>query len=388
MSNSRPSDGGSPPQVVITGLGVTTAFGRGSQLLLDGALAGRSAFSQVSRFGTDRCRVRVAATLPGAPALADELAAVIDQACDTAGLDPQSRADAVFLLAAHGDPAAARDPEAASTVSVGRADGGSAAALAASCGLPSPARVYTAACVAASTAVADAAAMISSGRAARVIVAAGHLVDADTFGVFDAGRVLASDGQVRPFSAGRQGLLLGDGAAAVVLEPAAAASQRGAAVLARLAGWGRAGDAYHVCQPRPDGAGLARAIDAALSRAQASRADIGYVNANGTGTAFADASEAAALHRALGGYASKIPVSSSKSVHGHALEASALIELVVTVLAMRAGLLPVNAGFLAPDSECELDLVLGTARQARPDYCLSLNAAFGGANTALLLAAA
>jgi len=386
MGSSRPPAAGSPVQIAITGLGVTTAFGPGSQPLLDGVLAGRSAFSQVSRFGTDRCRARVAATLPGAPVLADELATVVGQACDAAGLDPQGRADTVFLLALHGDPAATRDPAATSTVSAG--SGGTATAVAARCGLPSPARVYTAACVAASTAVADAAAMISFGRASRVIVAAGHLVDADTFGVFDAGRALASDGQVRPFSAGRRGLLLGDGAAAVVLEPAAAADQRGVPVLARLAGWGRAGDAYHVCQPHPDGSGLARAIGAALSRAQANRTDIGYVNANGTGTAFGDASEAAALHQALGSDTSKIPVSSSKSVHGHALEASALIELVVTVLAMRAGLLPVNAGFLAPDSECELDLVLGTAREVRPDYCLSLNAAFGGANTALLVAAA
>jgi 3-oxoacyl-[acyl-carrier-protein] synthase II len=381
MYNAEP-DRCAAPQIVVTGLGVTSAFGRGSKTLLDGVLSGQPAFSEVSRFSTDRCRVRVAAALPGQPELGVELAAVIDDACDAAGLGPDNRADTVFLLALHSDAAAARDQSARSI------SGDVVTDLTARTGLPRPARVYATACVAASTAIADAAAMISSGRAAQVVVAAGFLVDADTFGLFDAGRTLASDGQVRPFSAGRRGLLLGDGAAAVVLEPADAARRRGAQVLARLAGWGRAGDAYHVCQPRPEGTGLARAIGAALSRARVDRADVGYVNANGSGTSFADASESAALHLALGSYAGTTPVSSTKSLHGHALEASALIEFVVTVLALRAGALPVNAGFLAADPACDLNLVLGAPREARPRYGLSLNAAFGGANTALLVAAA
>jgi 3-oxoacyl-[acyl-carrier-protein] synthase II len=215
---------------------------------------------------------------------------------------------------------------------------------------------------------------------------AGYLVDADSFALFDGGRVLARDGRVRPFSAGRQGMLLGDGVAAAVLESAGAARRRDAPVSAWLAGWGRAGDAYHVVQPSPDGSGLARAIGAAMRRAGMEPADIGYVNASGSGTGYADASEAAALHRALGGHAAKVPVSSTKSVHGHALEASALLELVLTVLALRAGFLPVNAGFLAPDADCGLELVLDPAREARCRYALSLNAAFGGASTALLVA--
>ena len=114
---------------------------------------------------------------------------------------------------------------------------------------------------------------------------------------------------------------------------------------------------------------------------------MGYVNANGTGTPQSDAAEAAALHRAFGECIGGVPVSSTKSVHGHALEASALLELVVTVLALRSGLLPVNAGFLEPDADCELDLVLDTPRAALPRYAMSVNFAFGGANTALLVGA-
>lgn len=372
----------SPASVAVTGMSATSAFGRGTGPLLAGALGGQPAFGQARRFSVERRRAKAAAELPGTPVLADELAAVVGDACDMAGLHPAERASTALLIALHTDSAAAREPGATSVT------GNTAAVVAARSGLPDAQRVYSTACVAASTAIADAAAMIVSGRADRVVVAAGYLVDEDSFALFDGGRVLARDGSVRPFSAGRQGLLLGDGVAAIVLESAAAASRRGASPLAWLAGWGRAGDAYHVCQPCPDGSGLARAIAAALRRSRVDPADIGYVNANGSGTGYADSSESAALHRALGVYAGELPVSSTKSVHGHALEASALLEFVLTVLVLRAGWLPVNAGFLAPDEECRLNLVLRSARETSCRYALSLNAAFGGASTALLVAAA
>ncbi|HWF81999.1 MAG TPA: beta-ketoacyl synthase N-terminal-like domain-containing protein [Streptosporangiaceae bacterium] len=367
-------------QIVITGLGVTSALGRGDDHLLEGVLAGRPAFRPATRFDTSRCRAGAAAELKGEPKLGVELAAVIEQACQRAGLGIADKAGAELLLALHSDAGAARDPGASDVI------GAVPGEVAAATGLRCPTRIYTSACVAASTALADAAAMIRSGRTALVVVAAGYLVDADSFWLFDAGRTLARDGQVRPFSLSRLGLLLGDGVAAVVVESAATAASRGAQPLARLAGWGRAGDAYHVCQPRPDGAGLARAISAALRRARVEASDVGYINANGSGTTFADASEAAAIHLALGAVAESIPVSSTKSVHGHALEASALVEFVVTVLALRAGQLPVNAGFIAPDPACRLNIVLDNPRETRSRYALSLNAAFGGANTALLVA--
>jgi 3-oxoacyl-[acyl-carrier-protein] synthase II len=379
---SLPPAGRAAAQVVITGMGVTSAFGRGSAALLDAVLSGRPAFGPVTRFGAERCRVQVAAQLPGTPVLADEIAAVLQEACDDAGVGPELRARTTLLVALHSDAAAARDAQAAAIT------GDTAAAVARRCGFPAPPRVYAAACVAASTAVADAAAMIVTGEADRVAVAAGFLVDHDSLALFDAGRALAADGVVRPFSAGRRGLLLGDGVAAMLLESAAAARDRGIRPAAVLAGWGRAGDAYHVVQPRPDGSGLARAISAALGRARLDPADVGYVNANGTGTRYSDAAESAALHRALGPAAHRVPVSSTKSVHGHALEASGLLELVVAVLALRAQRLPVNAGYLGPDRDCQLDLVLTAARAAGPRYALSLNAAFGGANTALLVGAA
>lgn len=357
------------PAVVLTGLAAASAFGRGQpgDALPERAVAGQDAFTPVTRFDTARRRSTVAATLPGDPVLADELVAAVERAAADAELTGPALASCPLLLAA--------------PVTDGRA--GIAAEVARRTGLPVPPRTYTAACVAASTAVTDAATMITLGRADRVLVAAGYLVDANIFATFDAGRALARDGRMRPFSAGRQGMVLGDGVAAVVLESAAAARGRGVEPKATLPGWGRSGDGYHVCQPRPDGTGLAKAIRTALDRAGVAAAQVGYVNANGTGTPLNDAAEATALRAVFGA----VPVSSTKSVHGHALEGSGLVELAVTVQALRSGRLPVNAGFVEPDPACALDLVLGEPRPASPRYALSVNVAFGGANTALLVGA-
>jgi len=390
MNTSVPRRGAAPAGpaggVVLTGLGVVSAFGRGTEPLLSGVCAGEPAFAPVERFPVDRRRVRVAATLPGTPELTGELHRVVDDACTRAGLDAADRAATPLLLAVHGDPDLARAPEHERPT---RGAGALAARVATASGLSGVLRTYTNACVAASTAVADAAATIALGRAERLVVAAGYLVEADQFALFDAGRALAADGRVRPFSADRAGILLGDGVAAVVLESVAGADRRGATPLARLAGWGRSGDGYHVVQPRPDGAGLARAIRSALDRAGLAPGDVGYVNAHGSGSAQSDVAESAALRLAFGPDLAGVPVSSTKSVHGQALEASGLLELVVTVLALRAGRLPVNAGWLGPDGQCPVDdVVVDGGRPLLRDTALTLNAAFGGANTALLVRAA
>ncbi|MBB4950949.1 3-oxoacyl-[acyl-carrier-protein] synthase II [Kitasatospora gansuensis] len=371
-----------PRSVVVTGAAVLSALGRGVEPLLTAALDGTPAFAPVQRFDVSGRRVGRAAAHPGSPVLADELDRAVGEACDRAGLSAAQRADCPLHLAVHGDPALARVP--APDRPAHGADA-FAEAVARRAGLSGGSRAYTSACVASGTAVADAASAVARGQADRIVVAAGYLVEADQFAVFDAGRALARDGQVRPFSSGRTGLLLGDGVVAVVVEAASAARARRANALAVLAGWGRAGDAYHVCRPRPDGAGLARAITDALHRGRVGPERIGYVNAHGSGTPIGDTAEAAALHRALGESAATVPVSSTKSVHGQALEAGALLELVVTIAALRAGRLPVNAGYLGADQTCPLNLVLGRAAATGTDHALSLSTAFGGANTALLV---
>lgn len=371
------------PNVVITGLGVISGCGRGPDALFDAVERGRPAFGPVMRFDVASRRTGHAAELAGSRELATELVGVIGDAVAQARLDRSQRAQTPVLLAMHSD---LRSPAIATDV---------AEALDAQFGFPAPRRMYTGACVASSTAVADAAADIRAGRQERVLVAAGYLVEPDTFAVFDAGRALSRDGAARPFSLGRSGLLLGDAVAAIVLEAAAAARRRGVEPLARLAGWGSAGDAYHVCRPRPDGGGLVRAIGAALRRAGAAPEDVVYVNANATGSPLADPAEATALRRVFldrpfaddGVMTCPVPVSSTKSVHGHALEASALLELIVTVLALARRRLPVNAGYLGEDSDCRLAVVVDPSRSVRPGYALTVNCAFGGANTALLVGA-
>ena len=358
------------PRAAITGLGAVSALGRGAQAQLAGAMAGTAAFGPVRRFGTGGRRVTDAATLADAGTLADELAGVVEEAC--AGLSATERAETPLLLGIHGHPDAGRVATATTA--------GFAAELAARAGLAGVARVYTCACVSGSTAVADAASEIRKGRSGRVVVAAGYLVESDQFALFDAGRALAKDGAARPFSSCRSGLLLGDAVSAVVLEPVGDKE-----VLAEVAGWGRAGDAHHVVRPDPEGAGMVRAVEAALHRAGIEPGEVGYVNANASG-ADGDSAEATALRRVFG--AARPPVSSTKSVHGHGLEGSGLLELVITVLAAQAGKLPVNAGHRAPDPACDLDLVLDGPRNAGSPYALTVNAAFGGANTALLVRSA
>jgi 3-oxoacyl-[acyl-carrier-protein] synthase II len=391
VSDERAGRGTGQP--VVTGAAVLSAYGPGTETLLSGVLSGRPAFAPVQRFDVSARRVGVAAATAGNPELAAEVARVVREACDDAGLTAADRARTPLFVAVHGDPAAPR------ATAAGRPPVGPeafAATVAHACGLAEQdLRCYLSACVAASSAIGDAAAIVARGLAGRVVVAGGYLVEPDQFALFDAGRVLAADGQVRPFSTGRRGLLLGDGVGAVVIESSEAAQARRALPLARIAGWGRSGDAYHPCQPRPDGSGLARAITAALRRAGVVLADtvladtgaagLGYINAHGSGTAASDPAEASALRLALGDAAETVPVSSTKSLHGQALEASGVLELIVTLLALRKGTLPVNAGYLGADDECSLRLVLDEPLATDAELAMSLNCAFGGANTAIVV---
>ncbi|WP_328346718.1 beta-ketoacyl-[acyl-carrier-protein] synthase family protein [Streptomyces violaceus] len=261
-----------------------------------------------------------------------------------------------------------------------------AESLAGHLGLTGPRLTFTNACVASAAAIIHACRLISSGRIDVAVCAGGYLVEEETFGKFDSGRALSRDGMVRPFSAERSGLLLGDGVAVVVLESAEHARWRGARPLASVPGWGAATDAHHIAQPHPEGAGLAQATRQALRLAgDPDGAALGYVNAHGTGTRYNDGAETRGLRAALAERAGSIPVSSTKSTTGHLLEAAGIVEFVITMLALTDGVLPPTAGFTRPDPECDLDYVPNRPRRADPRRALTINAAFGGANTALVL---
>ncbi|MEU8436242.1 beta-ketoacyl-[acyl-carrier-protein] synthase family protein [Streptomyces sp. NPDC029216] len=391
-------------EVAITGFGVLTAFGFGADALRDGVFAGRTGFTPVSRFDPTPYRAKYAATYEGdgacipdvpvkpgyTPTQAEVLRACAVEALRMAGTDG---AGAPVVLGTNGDYAAARtfwEDQAAGRDPADRRMLDSLPArlahrLGEELGLGHPRLAFVNACVASTNAIAHGAELIRSGVAHTVVCGGAYLVTEDVFAKFDSGKALSRRGALRPFSADRDGLLQGDGAAVLVLEDAARARARGSEVLARVAGWGMAADAHHVIQPHPQGMGLAAAADAALRRAGVAPEQLGYINAHGTGTPLNDVAETAALHRILGPHAAGVPVSSTKSSTGHMLEATGAVEAVITLLALRDGVLPPTAGLTDPDPACDLDHIPGTARPARIRHALSLNAAFGGVNAALLL---
>lgn len=197
---------------------------------------------------------------------------------------------------------------------------------------------------------------------------------------WEAMRVIAPD-TCRPFSRDRKGMVLGEGAAMLVLEPLEAARARGARIYAELAGFGMSSDAHHITQPSVEGP--ARAMRAALADAGLHPGQVGYINAHGTGTPANDPTETRAIRAVFGEHAARLAVSSTKSMHGHALGAAGALEAVATVMALREGMLPPTANFTAPDPECDLDVVPNQARAVEVEAALSNSFAFGGLNAVL-----
>jgi len=189
----------------------------------------------------------------------------------------------------------------------------------------------------------------------------------------------------RPFDAERDGFVLGEGAAMMVLEDATYALERGAPILAEIMGYGATSDAFHLTQPSPDGEGAARAVRIALNRAGISPDDIDYINAHGTATLLNDRTETAVLKCVFGDRAKHIPVSATKSMIGHLLGAAGSIEAVITILAITHQLLPPTINLTHPDPECDLDYVPNQARRGKIQTAMSNSFGFGGHNSVLVV---
>lgn len=185
----------------------------------------------------------------------------------------------------------------------------------------------------------------------------------------------------RPFSRDRGGTILGEGAAMLVLEPLQSARRRGAPVLGEIVGFGMSADADHLTQP--SGAGAVRAMAAALADGKVRADRIGYVNAHGTGTPLNDRTESAAIREVLGEGVASVPVSSTKSMHGHAQGAAGALEAVATLIALGDRFIPPTVNFAEPDPECDIDVVANEARPSKAEYALSNTFAFGGLNAVL-----
>jgi nodulation protein E len=197
---------------------------------------------------------------------------------------------------------------------------------------------------------------------------------------WEAMRVIAPD-TCRPFCADRRGMILGEGGAILVLESLESAQARGARIHAEIVGFGMSADAHHVTQPSVEGP--ARAMRSALDDAGLRPDQVGYINAHGTGTPGNDPCEARAIREVFGKHADRLPISSTKSMHGHALGAAGALEGIAVVLALREGLLPPTANFTTLDPECDLDVIQNQARPARVEHALSNSFAFGGLNAVL-----
>lgn len=189
----------------------------------------------------------------------------------------------------------------------------------------------------------------------------------------------------QPFDKNRDGLVMGEGAAVIVLERESDAKKRGANILAELAGYGATADAFHVTAPHEHGAGGAAAMQMALSSAQANLDDVGYINAHGTGTSLNDQAETRAIKAAFGDLAYKLPISSTKSMTGHMMGATGALEVLFCVQAIREGILPPTIHYETPDPECDLDYIPNKAREAKISLAISNAFGFGGHNAVLAI---
>jgi nodulation protein E len=252
-------------------------------------------------------------------------------------------------------------------------------------GITGPAFTITTACASGAHAIGLAFQMVRSG-AVRAALTGAHEAPLTTMFLkaWD-GLHVVSPTACRPFAADRDGMTLGEGAVVFAIEALEPAQARGAEILAEIAGFGMSSDAHHITQPNP--AGPAAAIERALDDAHAAPAEVGYINAHGTGTETNDRVEAEAIHRVFGERARTLPISSTKGLHGHAMGASGAMELLATVLALKESLLPANAGLAATGSAVDpalhLDHVLLQNERATPDLALSSSFAFGGLNAVL-----
>jgi 3-oxoacyl-[acyl-carrier-protein] synthase II len=257
-------------------------------------------------------------------------------------------------------------------------------------GLRGPNSCVVTACSTGANAIGDAYHIIKRGDATAML-AGGTEAPINEIGVaaFCAARAMSTrndDPQhaSRPFDKNRDGFIIAEGSAVMLLEDRDHAIARGAKIYGEIVGYGMSGDAYHITQPHPEGAGATRSMKMAFRNAGITPEQIGYINAHGTSTYFNDKLETQAIKNVFGDGAYKVPISSTKSMTGHALGAAGAMEAIFCLLAMRDGILPPTINYETPDPECDLDYIPNVARKADVEYALSNSFGFGGHNVSLI----
>lgn len=407
-------------RVVVTGLGTVNPLGLDVETFWEACLDGTPGVGPITSFDASRLKTRIAAEVAQFDAenymerkdarrldrFAQMVMVATQQALDHAGLDfretPElgERAGVIIGAGIGGmlsfiegiDTLRERGPDRINPLTITKIIANMGAGVASiDFGLLGPTNTTVTACAASANAIGDAAEIIRRG-AADVMVAGGGEAAVCEFaiGAFNSARALSTnnddpEGASRPFDLHRDGFVLGEGAATLVLESAEHAHDRGATVYAEIAGYGMSADAYHVTLPRPGGAGAARAMTEALADAGLEPTDVDYINAHGTSTPANDSTETAAIKASFGEAATSVPISSTKSMTGHLLGGAGALEALACVLAMRDGVIPPTINYETPDPECDLDYVPNKARPAELNVTMSNSFGFGGHNVALVL---
>jgi len=395
-------------RVVVTGVGVLSALGANAREFWEALSAGRSGIGPITAVDTSGMRMKNGAEVRGfdpVPFFGEKEADFLDrfaqfgavaarEALMDSGLElddglkarcavvtgscvgGQTTEDAQFqTVYLHG-----RKRVAPLTIPKIMANAGTSR-ISLETGITGPSWTVSTACSSANHAIGQAFWMVRDGLVEAAIT--GGCEAPFSYGnlmAWEAIRVVSPD-TCRPFARDRRGMILGEGAAMLVIETLEAAQARGAHIYAEIAGFGMSSDAHHLTQPSVDGPAQAMAM--ALEDAGIALQEIGYINAHGTGTVANDPTEAAAIRRVFGAHTDRIAVSSTKSMHGHTLGAAGAIEGVATVLALERGLMPPTANFTEPDPDCQLDVISNEARPGYPAAALSNSFAFGGLNAVL-----
>ncbi len=393
-------------RVVITGIGIVSPFGRGRAAALEALRSARSGVRPIASIDASALNCRIAGEVPADAHDATHrghdrftrfaLIAAEEALAQSGALDAEPERVGVILGTGLGGAETldasyrrmyaeqARIPPMAIPSSMYNA---AAAAVSTRAGAKGLAYSVVSACASSAHAIGLAMQAIRAGQADAVLTGGSDapLVPGVIRG-WEALRVLAIDNDrpaeaCRPFSADRKGLVLAEGAAVFVLESLDAARRRGAEILGEIAGFGATSDAGHITDP--DAGGAARAMALALRDARFAPEDVGYINAHGTGTRANDSTETAAIKETFGEAARRLAVSSTKSLHGHAMGASGAIEIACSLLALRDGFLPPTINLTSPDPDCDLDYVPNEPRPARAGAVLSNSFGFGGMNAAV-----
>ena len=388
-------------RVVITGMGAVCCLGADVKTFWDALVEGRYGIRPITRFDPEPHRIKHAGEVSGFaldpnggdPALQFLLPAcrqALDQAEQAGGALDRRRTGAVTASnfgAMETTAATVLTAEApgASAVLVRQVPMEAGAGLVRSeLGLNGPSAVLSLSCASGNAAIGYAVDLIRAGAADAAVACGFDALSELVWSGLGALRTMTPD-LLRPFDRRRNGTIFSEGAGAVLVESAVAAQERGAEPLAEVLGHATNNNAFHLTHPDKEGAGLARAILAALADAGLAPECIDHVSAHGTGTKFNDSIETRAIKHALGDHARRIPVSSIKSMVGHAMGAASGLEAIAAVMTMRESVVPPTIHLEEPDPECDLDYVPNQAVEREVRFCLSNSAGIGGPNSVVVL---